>query len=1514
MRIRSLISVAVLILASAIGLVAPTAAQAMSTAISATASSIWQTNGSVRALAYANGMIFVGGEFTSVRPPGDPAGTGEVARSYLAAFNSNTGALITSFAPNPNGIVWGLTASPDGNRVYVGGDFTSIGGQTHQRLAVIDTHSLSVVSSWKPNVSYRVKSIAATSTTVYFGGSFGLVNNVTRNRLAAVTADNATLLPWDPNANADVYAMAVAQDGSKVFAGGNFDTLGTQAERAFAAIDPVTGAPLPFPAQSAMPPVTAGCNSKVRDIIVDATTVFASAAGDGGGCYDGDFAADIATGTLLWDDTCLGATEAIQLINDWLYKGSHAHDCSSMGEFGQGAGSGGSNHFLLAEDPSDGLLGSWFPTTNAAGATQVGPLAFATDGTQLFVGGDFTQVNHVDQEHLTRFTTGPETPPKGPVTPVVASVRANQVAVTLTATTDLDDDTLTYNLYRSDSATPIKTFTMTSTFWNIPTTQVIDTGVTAGSSVRYRVEASDGVASVSSGWSPYVTVASSTAPYPQLVLGDGASSYWRLNEASGTTAADSGPANDTGTYSSVSLGQPGFSGSSTAAGFNGSNSRVSTASTISDPETFTEEAWIRTTTHSGGKILGFGDSQSGTSGSYDRHLYMLNNGHVTFGIYDNATFTVTSNNALNDGNWHLLTATMTPGTMSLYVDGIKQGTNSPANAQGYRGYWRIGGDNLNGWPNQPSSSYFQGSISDVAIYPLVLSDSQIQSHFTDAGFDIPPQSSFAAQCTQLSCSFDGSASSDLDGNVVSYHWDFGDGKSATTTTPTATHSYTSVGTYTVTLTVTDDGGASGSSTQTAVARPAPPTTTYAKAVYNDSPLFYWRLDDRFGTTAADSAGGGVTGLYYGLNTRNVSGALVGDSDTAVTFRGGGVSTKQTFDNPTVYSEEAWFRTSTTTGGKIIGFGSSQQGGSGSYDRHVYMQDNGQLVFGTWTGVTNTITTPASYNDNKWHQVVATQGPNGMALYVDGALVGTNPQAQAQDYTGYWRVGNDTTWSSTSSAFNGSIDEVAVYPSVLTATQVAAHYSAGTKTNQTPTATIATPSCAGLTCSFDGSNSADPDGTIASYSWDFGDGSAAGSGASPNHTYANGGTYTVTLTVTDNGGATGTSTATVTVAPPKAVIATPSCSAATCSFDGTGSTDPDGGTITSYSWDFGDGSAAGSGASPNHKYTDSGTYTVTLTVTDDGGATGTASVPVTVTVPTNQPPKAVVATPSCTGLSCSFDGSNSTDPDGTIASYSWDFGDGSAAGSGASPNHTYSDGGSYTVTLTVTDDQGATDTATTSVTVTVPPLAQDAFSRSVTNGLGTADIGGAWTVVGTKSRYSVANGMAVLTAPTAGSQPSAYLAGVSSTSTDLVTGVTTDKAPTGGGLYISVEGRRVDGVGDYRAKVHLTSTGKVTLMLERTDSTGAETTLSSEVAVAGLTYVPGMVLRIRVEVTGTSPTTVRARVWDASQSEPTTWQATATDSTAGLQTAGAIGIVGVLSGSATNSPVAFQFTNLKAVKL
>jgi len=236
---------------------------------------------------------------------------------------------------------------------------------------------------------------------------------------------------------------------------------------------------------------------------------------------------------------------------------------------------------------------------------------------------------------------------------------------------------------------------------------------------------------------------------------------------------------------------------------------------------------------------------------------------------------------------------------------------------------------------------------------------------------------------------------------------------------------------------------------------------------------------------------------------------------------------------------------------------------------------------------------------------------------------------------------------------------------------------------------------------------DPDGTIVSYFWDFGDGTNA-TGVTTSHSYSAIGNYTVTLTVTDDDGATDSANATKHVVenlPPVALFtenATTVLTGEVISFNASASYDPDG-SVASYFWTFGDGSNA-TGVTTSHSYSDNGVYTVTLTVTDNMSATGSTNATKTVL---NRSPFASFtenATTVLTGEVISFNASSSSDPDGSIASYFWDFGDGTN-GTGVVIDHAYADNGIYAVTLTVTDDDGATASANSTKTVSNrPPVA------------------------------------------------------------------------------------------------------------------------------------------------------------------------------------------------------------------
>ncbi len=245
---------------------------------------------------------------------------------------------------------------------------------------------------------------------------------------------------------------------------------------------------------------------------------------------------------------------------------------------------------------------------------------------------------------------------------------------------------------------------------------------------------------------------------------------------------------------------------------------------------------------------------------------------------------------------------------------------------------------------------------------------------------------------------------------------------------------------------------------------------------------------------------------------------------------------------------------------------------------------------------------------------------------------------------------------------------------------------------------------------------DPDGYIASWAWDFGDGTRGGGnqtgnqtgngtngGPFPTHTYATFGTFLVILTVTDNAGLTASVSHDVYVNAPPVVNFTTSSSTGKVGtplvFNASASHDPDGDPLT-YSWSFGDGATA-TGAVAIHTYAVTGQYRVTLVVSDPyTSAYASEYLPVV-------PPKSPVAViawspthPVAGQTAVSLDGSNSFDPDGAITQYIWEFGDGSV-GHGKTTTHVYASAGTYTLELIVIDEDGIANRDVQTITVVAP---------------------------------------------------------------------------------------------------------------------------------------------------------------------------------------------------------------------
>ncbi len=1501
--------------------------------------------------AIAGPNVWVGGQFANARPAGAAPGTQLTPRGNLLAYNLTSGVLSTSTAPSLNAQVKVVATSPDGSRVYVGGSFNTANGSKRYRLAAYSASTGALITSFAPTINATVNAVVATNTNVYVGGIFSVVGGQTRTRLAAFSASNGALTGWAPTADATVNAMVVSPDG-KIIVGGSFQNVNGSPAYGLAALDASSGALLPWNAGNLIR--NAGPNAAILSLTTDGKSVLGTGYHFGaGGNLEGTFSADPVSGDIKWVEDCHGDTYDAYSDSTAVYTVSHAHYCGNLGGFFQSdPWSINMRHALAFTTAATGTLGhdphgyfdyfgtpspsmiNWFPDLEVGTYTGKSQAAWSVTGNGQYVvlGGEFPRVNNVAQQGLVRFAVPSIAPKKiGPdvqgatFNPGIISLPSGAVRIAWKANWDKDDNNLTYKLTRDGEE--IYQVDAKSTFWDRPTMGYIDpsSNLTPGRAYKYRLSATDSRGNVSQSETVSFTApAAGTAnAYASRVLADGAAPYWPMNEPSGTVLFDNSTAfDDADAGRQLTRGVPGALSSDPATSFDGSTS-ASTRTPIAGPNTYTSQVWIKTTTTSGGKILGFGASSTGNSGSYDRHVYMDNSGRIWFGVYPNGVATLNTSASYNDGQWHQITASLGPDGMKLYVDAKLAGQRSDVTVgQAYSGYWRLGGDNLNGWPSRPSSSYFAGVVDEVAIYPTVLSRQTINDQWVASG--------------------------------------------RSSTVPTA------------------------------------PTDAYGASVFQDDPLLYWRLGESTGTTAADSGPNGAQkGQYENGVTLAAPGGIKGTTNTAASFDGADdvVASVNSYTDPRNYSEEVWFKTTSSGGGKLIGFGNAQDGDSSSYDRHVYMDTAGKVTFGVWTGQANTITAPASLNDGTWHHVVATQSTtDGMKLYIDGLLVGTNPQTGAQSYTGFWRVGGDTHWASGSRYLSATFDEAAIYDSVLSAARVANHFSLGNvggAQNGAPTAAFQF-SATNVDVAFDGSASTDPDGTIATYEWDFGDGKT-GTGATISHNYAKAGTYSVTLTVADNAGATNAVTKTVTVtappvnAPPKPVF-TATANQLTANVDAADSSDPDG-QIVSYAWDFGDGFTT-TGVTASHAYSTAGSKTITLTVTDNKGATASSSQPLQVVAPPVNVPPVADFTATTAGLTVNFE-STSTDSDGTIASYAWDLGDGSTATT-ATAVHSYDASGTYDVTLTVTDNNGETASKTTKVSVTAAPpanadpvanftfsaagltstftststdsdgtisnyawdfgdsttdlastatvqhaylaagtyqvtltvtdnegataavikpvtvtattpttLAKDAFGRTLGSGWGDADTGGAWSVAGGSTYFSVVGGVGKIKLAKAGFGPSATLGSVSASDVSLSVDLALDKAATGGGVFLSAAARKV-GNSEYRTTAKILSTGAVQLQLVKI-ADGVSKTLRT-VSVPDVTYAAGDVLKLRFEVSGATTVTLNSKLWKSGTTEPGQWQNTATDSSDTLP-GGSVALYPYLSGSATNAPVVTSVDNL-----
>ncbi|MGY1693094.1 LamG-like jellyroll fold domain-containing protein, partial [Geodermatophilus sp. SYSU D01105] len=782
-----------------------------------------QINGVAWSQVVVGTTVYVAGSFDRARPAGAAPGTQEVVRNNLLAYDIRTGELIPSFAPSLNAQALVVTASPDGSRIYVGGDFTQADGQARSHIAAYSTATGQLVSDFRPAFNSQVTTLAATTNRVYAGGWFTAVGSTARRNLAAVAASNGALVSWAPvpgpgnvtSPATSVTALTVTNNGTQVVVGGRFGTLNGVASVGIGALDATSGATRSFAIGRML--TNQGTGSAVYSLTNDGTHVYGTAYNfQSQGNLEGSFKVTANGGQLVWANDCRGDTYSSFVSRGVLYQATHAHNCDQIGSFPEqnprvnqfataltlaATGTVGTrtmNNANFAGKPAPTVL-PWFPTFYSGSYTGQFQAGWSVSGNNDYVvyGGEFPGVNGSEQQGLVRFAVPALAPNKvapratGTFAPTVSLV-TGAVRVSWKAVHDRDNENLTYRVYRDDEdSAPVCEVTRPSQWWNLPTYACSDTGAPAGSH-RYLVVASDPASNeLASTWATATVGAANSSPsgaYGTRVGADGATAHWSLGETSGSTAHDRVGMQDMTINAGVTRNQAGaIADGGKAFSFNGTSTGfLSTTTAVPGPQTFSVEAWFQTTSKAGGKIIGFGNRATGTSTGHDREVFMDTAGRIGFGVYLDAQRIVRSTAAYNDGRWHHVVGTVGPDGLSLYVDGVLIGSRADGNGgQRFNGYWRVGGDTM--WSGN-GSNWFAGRIDEVAVYPRALSAGQVSQHHTvGRGVNSAPTASFTSSAAGLVVSVDGSASADADGRVASYAWEFGDG--GTGTGATASHTY-----------------------------------------------------------------------------------------------------------------------------------------------------------------------------------------------------------------------------------------------------------------------------------------------------------------------------------------------------------------------------------------------------------------------------------------------------------------------------------------------------------------------------------------------------------------------------------------------------------------------------------------------------------------------------------------------------------------------------------------------------
>jgi len=324
----------------------------------------------VRVIAISGNNIYVGGQFTSI---------GGKARTNIAKLNNTTGDADETWNPGANNKI--LTIAISGDDIYVGGEFTKIGGQSRNRIAKLNNTTGDANETWNSGANNRVWTIAISGDDIYVGGEFTYIGVQSRNRIAKLNNTNGDAdETWNPSANSVVWSIALA--GENIYAGGNFTSIGGEPRNYIAKLNNTDGI--------ADPNWNPNANQSVRIIAISGDDIYLGGnfSSIGGQTRNRIARFHNSDGTLdeAWNPNANSYVYTIALSGDDIYVG------------GSFTSIGGQTQKCLAKlNNTNGAANvAWNPNSNSV------VRAITISGDDIYVGGQFTIIGGQTRNYIAK--------------------------------------------------------------------------------------------------------------------------------------------------------------------------------------------------------------------------------------------------------------------------------------------------------------------------------------------------------------------------------------------------------------------------------------------------------------------------------------------------------------------------------------------------------------------------------------------------------------------------------------------------------------------------------------------------------------------------------------------------------------------------------------------------------------------------------------------------------------------------------------------------------------------------------------------------------------------------------------------------------------------------------------------------------------------------------------------------------------------------------------------------------